>query len=170
MTDVVLLVRVAEDDAAAAVAAVFPFAKAPPECLVAHPTLDPEAAFLDHVEAGDLDARAREIAEAVRPRGNQKMRRDALEAALWGYDSFHGTEGEGDASMRVALGALSKALRPFAMSYASPIDIIANRYRDYEPSTGGYRGTIYKPTKLGLAVRAILIENGDVRDYSKPKS
>lgn len=94
---------------------------------------------------------AREIAEAIRPKGKQTMRAEALKAAFGNYDSFVDQAGEIDGGMRVALGALSRALRPFARHLASPMDLIAVRERQYLDG-GGYRGTSYKCTTLGKLV------------------
>jgi hypothetical protein len=100
---------------------------------------------------------AREIAEAIRPHGKQTMRGEALKAALGEYNSFDDQKGESDAGMRVALAALSKALRPFAHGYASPMDLIAVRERQYFDD-GKYKGTVYRCTPLGEGVRKELNE------------
>ena len=68
--------------------------------------------------------------------------KDALRAALGNYDSCLDQEGESDHGMRVALAALSKALRPFAEYCDSPIDLIAFRELEYFEG-GGYRGTTH---------------------------
>jgi len=107
----------------------------------------------DADERDDGDAGlARQIAEAIQPRGKQTMRRDALRAALGNYDSCIDQEGEIDNGMRVALAALSKALRPFAQHLESPMDLIAFREREYFDG-GRYRGTTYTCTPLGEKVR-----------------
>jgi len=95
---------------------------------------------------------AREIAEAIRPKGKQTMRKDALRAALFGYNSFINQGGESDDRMRVALSSLSKALRPFAPHHESPMDLVANRERQHFQE-GTYKGTIYQCTPLGVLVR-----------------
>ncbi len=99
----------------------------------------------------DLDL-ARKIAEAIRPSGKQTMREEALRAALGGYNSFYAQQGGPDTGMRVALSALSKALRPFVQFYASPMDLIAVRVRQYSDE-GMYQGTTYSCTPLGKLVR-----------------
>lgn len=105
---------------------------------------------------------AQKIAAKVAPTKKQPMRRQVLQSVLWHWDSFRDTEGEGDNSMRAALGSLSKALREFAPLYDSPIELICIREREFQPN-GGYLGTVYRPTALGVRVREILIEQGKIK-------
>jgi hypothetical protein len=54
-------------------------------------------------------------------------------------------------ALRNGLGALSRALRPFAKYRASPIDIIAERVKHFDKD-GVYLGTRYIPNTLGQLV------------------
>lgn len=110
---------------------------------------------------------AREIAEAIAPRDSQPMRREALEAALGGYNSFWDSKGVADPSLRNGFVAISKAMRPLFPGHASPIDMLARREKLYEPVTRRYLGTVYRITPLGRAVKAELIEMGAL---PKPKT
>lgn len=100
-------------------------------------------------------SKARQVAEMIAPRPTQTMRREALKNILIHYDSFLDTQGEGDPGMRVAFSHISRALKPF-WGGTNGIDMLANRRREYESSSGAYRGTIYTPTPFGEEVLAEL--------------
>jgi hypothetical protein len=113
--------------------------------------------------AADTDAPLIDkIVEAIKPQAHHAMRREALEAALGGYDSFLDQHGEADPSMRNALGSLSKALRPVFPHDASPLDRLVRRTKHYGPGGGGYLGTRYALRPLGLKVRDRLIADGHI--------
>lgn len=117
---------------------------------VPHPVVDAE-----------FEALAEQIAGAIRPTAKQPMRKEALYMALFGGETLHDQHGESDPSLRNALGALSKALRPIFKFDASPIDNIAQR-KKYFGNEGHYLGTKYQPTKLGVRVRDILRAQGAI--------
>lgn len=100
-------------------------------------------------------SKARQVAEIIAPRPSQTMRREALKNILIHYDSFLDTQGEGDPGMRVAFSHISRALKPIWHG-SNGIDMLVNRQRDYDPSSGQYRGTIYSPTPFGEEVLAEL--------------
>jgi hypothetical protein len=113
-----------------------------------------------------FEARAQQIAMAIRPRPNQPMRREILEFVLSGSDTWSDQGGEPEPALRNATGALSKALRPFAPWDESPLEILCDRHRETVPSgpyKGRYQGTRYIPTPLGRRVREILQEWGVLR-------
>ncbi|MBC2666052.1 hypothetical protein H7F51_11040 [Novosphingobium flavum] len=143
-----------------ALAAITPFACSAPILMQVQPL--PEEAQ-DEQEFEEL---AVQVADAIQPTGNQPMRRTALQACLGGHDTFLDQMGDPDPSLRNAMGALSKALRPFSV-LASPLDLICTRIKEYfaegQPGAGGYRGTRYVPTKLGRRVYAILKARGVLR-------
>lgn len=103
-----------------------------------------------------VDALAEAIVERVQPTARQPMRREALRAALTGWDTFIDQNGAADPNLRNAFGALSKALKPLFPGEASPIDRLVVRRKRFNPKDGRYLGTVYEPTPLGLAVKAIL--------------
>jgi len=108
------------------------------------------------------DTLAADIAELIAPHDNQPMRREALESALGGHDSFWDGKGLADPSLRNGFVAVSKALRPLFPHDASPIDRLARRVKHYEPGTRRYLGTRYQITPLGKAVKARLIAMGAI--------
>jgi hypothetical protein len=114
----------------------------------------------------EFEARALAIAEAIKPRANQRMRLEALEIVLNGRDTWFDQSGEPDLALRNATGALSKALRRFAPWTDSPLEILCERRRMMVPDgpqKGRYQGTRYIPTRLGHRVREILRERGIMR-------
>lgn len=106
-------------------------------------------------EDSELESTALEIAKLIRPTARQPMRAEALQVVLGGWDTFWDQKGEPDPSLRNALGAVSKAMRPIFPFESSPIDRLATR-RKHFGDHGGYLGTIYTPTKLGKRVKEIL--------------
>jgi hypothetical protein len=99
------------------------------------------------------------ISDAIRPSGKQTMRLEALRMALNGWDTFSNQKGEGDPALRNAMGALSKALRPFFPNDKSPIKRISSRTKRFDED-GNYLGTRYSPTSLGIQIRDILKNDG----------
>ena len=148
--------EVAEMHVSAAVGALLPFAASTP-LLLASQSLPEEI-----IEAQEFEERAQKIAEAVRPNGNQPMRKEALEAVLLGHDTFWDQQGTPDPALRNAVGAFSKALKPFSI-FTSPLDLICTRVKHYDttgPFKGKYLGTRYVRTALGTRVRDILKQKG----------
>jgi hypothetical protein len=160
MPDILISARVPENSVSDAVAALKPFATSEIEVFAQFET--PEYIEVSCKEKIVDEVLAQEIASTIAPTPKQTMRREVLESVLWHWDSLLDTKGEGDPAMRVALGALSKALRPFAPYMASPIELICVREREFLP-TGEYRATVYRPTDLGVCVRDILIEKGAIK-------
>jgi hypothetical protein len=107
-----------------------------------------------------LEALAKKVADAIRPTAKQPMRIEAIRAALGGWDTFHDQEGEVDPALRNALGALSKAMKQVFPNDSSPIERIATRKRFSDK--GGYLGTRYHATPLGVRVRKILEADGSI--------
>lgn len=115
--------------------------------------------------AKEFEARAQAIAKAIKPREGQKMRRETLLLVLSGGDTWFDQGGDPDPALRNATGALSKALRQFEPYTPSPLDILAERQREtFEDGLykGRYRGTRYRPTRLGQRVLEILRSWGSV--------
>ncbi len=106
-------------------------------------------------EDQELESTAQKIAKLIRPTARQPMRGEALKVALVGWDTFMDQKGEADPSLRNALGAVSKAMRPIFPYDSSPIDRLATRRKRFDDH-GGYLGTVYTPTKLGIRVKEIL--------------
>ncbi|RYG99645.1 MAG: hypothetical protein EON58_03235 [Alphaproteobacteria bacterium] len=101
---------------------------------------------------------ASDIAEAIKPRANQPMRREVLQKLMTGHDTFWSQQGEADANLRNGTAALSRALRPFS-KWDSPLDLLFVRERKVIKDgvyKGKYEGTSYTLTALGKAVRDIL--------------
>lgn len=105
-------------------------------------------------------ALAKQIADLLRPTGNQSMRLAALGAIFGGYDTFFDEHGEANPSMRNAIGAASKSLRPLFKYEDSPLERLVRRRKHYEPGTTNYLGTRYELTALGLLVRKVLMDEG----------
>lgn len=112
-------------------------------------------ASLTDADDEEFEQTAQKLAKLIRPTARQPMRSEALNAALFGFDTLHDQRGNDDPSLRNALGALSKAMRPMFPNDPSPIDRLATR-RKYFRDDGRYLGTIYTPTKLGVRVKEIL--------------
>lgn len=148
----IIQVQVAEAQLASAVAAVLPFAIGTPAVFAPQPL--PEQV----VEAQEFEAKAQAIAQAIRPRSSQPLRQEALRAVLGGHDTYWDQQGAADPTLRNAVGALSKALRPFSF-LPSPLDLLCTRQKHFatqEPGKGSYLGTRYVRTLLGTRVRDIL--------------
>lgn len=105
-------------------------------------------------------ALAKQVADLLRPTANQLMRLQALRAIFGGYDTFVDEKGEANPSMRNAIGAASKSLRPLFKYDASPLERLVRRRKHYEAGTTNYLGTRYEMTALGLLVRRILMDEG----------
>lgn len=157
MPDILISVRVPETSVLEAIAAIQPFAISTVEALVSY---EPQPKSETLIDVDENLAQA--IAERISPSTKQTMRREVLQSVLWHWDSFLDTQGEGDPSMRVALGSLSKSLKQLAPYMSSPIEMICTRERRFFPD-GKYQGTVYNPTKLGERVREILIEQGKIK-------
>lgn len=149
---ITIMFDVQDSNATSALSAINPFAVGKIRTCTEYVLPTPSAKNIN------LNHLAREIAEKIKPSGKQTMRLEALDAALNGYDSFEDQQGEKNDSMRVALGALSKALRPFSNS-SSPIELIADRTKRYSQE-GTYLGTKYTPTDLGKRIHQILVDEG----------
>jgi hypothetical protein len=105
------------------------------------------------------------VAAAIEPKARQPMRTRALKLVLLGKNTFPKDGPTGDASMRNALSALSKALKPLFPEDRSALDRIAVRKRKFSSLVKFgtfYSGLDYEPTPLGLRVRDLLREKGAI--------
>ncbi|MBB5698511.1 hypothetical protein [Sphingomonas yantingensis] len=147
-----LFVELREEAAAAAINAIAPFLIGQPKLFAAQPTPDSQ------VPEYELKEFAQKIAAHIAPKGNQPARLKALQVVFTGHDTFLNQGGEPDSDLRNAVSALSRSLRVFTAS-SSPLDILCTRIKEYfleGPYKGKYRGTYYRPTKLGEYVYQIL--------------
>ena len=98
------------------------------------------------------------IVQAIKPKPNQIMRVEALQAVLNGHDTFWDQEGESDYALRAAIAALSKALRKI-FAHDKAIQRLAVPKKNWFDD-GSYKGTTYTITPLGEKVRTELLEAG----------
>ena len=158
MPNLFVIAQVAEGSLPDVIAALKPFLTSSVQTFVQYEPTTPDS-LVDDIDVDEDLAQA--IAEKIKPSAKQPMRKEVLKNVLWHWDSFLSTGGEGDTSMRGAIGSLSKSLKSLAPLMTHPVELICTRERQFE-ANGQYRGTVYEPTRLGLRVREILIKHGQI--------